>query len=71
MSRGGSIVSGRKARRQAQFGPDARKKGAGWTRSYRKGREKRGLEDPTEEQLLLDEAHNDTINHETPGEDAS
>jgi len=34
-----AIISGRKARRANQFGQ--RRKGAGWTRSYRKGRDQR------------------------------
>ena len=34
-----SIISGRKARRANQFAQ--RRKGAGWTRSYRKGRDQR------------------------------
>ena len=36
-----NLLSGRQARRQAQFGPDARRKGAGWTRKFRKGRTQR------------------------------
>jgi len=37
------LLSGREARRAAQFGPGRRLKGAGWTRSFRKGRKQRQL----------------------------
>ena len=37
----GPVISGRAARRREQFGPEGRKRGAGWTRKLRKGREKR------------------------------
>lgn len=39
MSRYLPIISGRRARRSAQFAQ--RRKGAGWTRSFRKGRDQR------------------------------
>ena len=35
------LLSGREARRRQQFGDDARRKGAGWTRKFRKGRTQR------------------------------
>lgn len=35
------LLSGREARRAQQFGPSARRKGAGWTRRFRKGRKQR------------------------------
>ncbi len=41
MSKFTPLLSGRAARRRAQFGENARRKGAGWTRKFRKGREQR------------------------------
>jgi hypothetical protein len=41
MSKFHPLLSGREARRMRQFGPGARRKGAGWTRRFRKGREQR------------------------------
>lgn len=35
------MLSGREARRAARFGPGVRRKGAGWTRKFRKGRTQR------------------------------
>jgi len=34
-------LSGRKARRHGEFGPERKRKGAGWTRKFRKGRVQR------------------------------
>jgi len=36
-----ALISGRRARRIQQFGPGARRKGAGWTRKFKKGRTQR------------------------------
>jgi len=41
MSRFSPILSGREARRKEQFGEKARRRGAGWTRQFRKGRRQR------------------------------
>jgi hypothetical protein len=35
------LLSGREARRASQFGRDARRRGAGWTRAFKAGREQR------------------------------
>jgi len=45
-----SIISGRKARRAQIFGQ--RRKGAGWTRSYRKGRDQRTPTSEREHELI-------------------
>ena len=44
-----NTLSGRKARRAQQFGAEARRKGAGWTRTFRKGRTQRLPRRKTEE----------------------
>ncbi len=41
MSRFAPLMSGRQARRAARFGPGGRRRGAGWTRAFRVGREQR------------------------------
>ena len=43
------LLSGRQARRMQQFGKEARRKGAGWTRPFRKGREQRLPKQETKE----------------------
>ncbi len=41
MSKFTDRLSGRAARRRSQFGDGVRRKGAGWTRTFRKGRTQR------------------------------
>ena len=48
----GNVLSGRAARRKAQFGDTARRKGAGWTRPFRKGRVQREVVAPEAPRLV-------------------